>query len=510
MSVNPFQHGPVVTCCARESQSFGLCELANDDSPSFLSFAGCTRQIQANNYYLCALQTLGDHSMKKLLLTLPLLAGASWAGTTYYSGAQSEPAYNRFLEQLNSTGIFIVKSIEYEAGFTNSTAVTEVRLSHEDRSDILFRLNHKINHSPVNVDPNNARLGAANIVTTLVTDKIDNEDAIKIIQSFDTGEPFVMNTDVAIDGTTTSKIIVNAFIYNDADIAITTDESNINFTTTPDGAVLGNALIGSISATDQGSQGFSLTESKLNFDYEKIDDVIFNMKFDLNVETVLVTDLSLNDQELFRLEEADFGLDLNLSDKKPYIRQSAGIANLISDFVPLQFLDLNTEFAGFSIDYILENKDIFKRLTKKDDLDAWLKTEEFASTMRYTVVPETSFSINANAKTTDGDADAAIKLWFAGNGTADGYTGMATTGDLAKAVAGTSTFYADRSVLMNTPLGKMLDDPIAQIYLKITDETVSVDAKLQNLLLTLNEQILPLELMAGKMLQLPLETLLEH
>jgi len=34
--------------------------------------------------------------MRKLLLALPLVAGASWAGTTYYSSSQSEPAYDRF------------------------------------------------------------------------------------------------------------------------------------------------------------------------------------------------------------------------------------------------------------------------------------------------------------------------------------------------------------------------------------------------------------------------------
>ena len=30
--------------------------------------------------------------MKKLLFALPLLAGASWAGTTYYAGNQTQPA----------------------------------------------------------------------------------------------------------------------------------------------------------------------------------------------------------------------------------------------------------------------------------------------------------------------------------------------------------------------------------------------------------------------------------
>jgi len=107
----------------------------------------------------------------------------------------------------------------------------------------------------------------------------------------------------------------------------------------------------------------------------------------------------------------------------------------------------------------------------------------------------------------EGDGDAAVDLWFAGNGSDDGYTGMVTTGDLAKSIAGTAVVDIDKSALMNTPLGGMLEHPMAQAYLTVTENKVTLNANLDQLVLKLNEQIIPLELMAGDMLNMPLEAL---
>ena len=48
--------------------------------------------------------------MKKLLAVLPLVAGASWAGTTYYSGSQTRDAYDQLLAQLGQISSFAVEN----------------------------------------------------------------------------------------------------------------------------------------------------------------------------------------------------------------------------------------------------------------------------------------------------------------------------------------------------------------------------------------------------------------
>lgn len=448
--------------------------------------------------------------MKKLLLALPLIAGASWAGTTLYSGSQTQPAYNRLLDQLNSSEIFAVESIEYEAGFTSSTAVTEVRINNDDSNDRIY-LQHKINHSPVSMVPENARFGAANIVTTLMIDKLENEDTKAFFKSFDTGEPLIVHTDVAIDGATTSKLTINAFDqYNkDSDMNIKSSGATVNIATTASGAVSGDGVINDTIFSDKGTQELKVLGNKIKFDFEKIEEAIFNATLDMKLDEILVLDKSVSEQPIIQINDAYLEFDQQLTNDKPYFKQSIGVKNVDSEFIPLQSIAFNSEIANFSIDETLANADLFKTLKTGDDFAAWVKTEEFVSLLRATFIPDTSMTMDVSAKTTEGDTDANIKLWFAGNGTADGYTGMVTTGDLARSISGTAKIDADKSALMMTPLGEMLDHPIALIYLKITDETVSLDATLEELLLTVNGQKLPIEFMAGKALQLPLEVLLQ-
>jgi len=120
-----------------------------------------------------------------------LIAGASWAGTTYYSGAQTEAAYTRLLEQINTNEAFVVESTEYKAGIMESTAITQVRASEASGQDIQFSLKHQINHSLVSVAPENPRFGAASIITTLLVDENYSDDFKNVLKSFDSGEPFV-------------------------------------------------------------------------------------------------------------------------------------------------------------------------------------------------------------------------------------------------------------------------------------------------------------------------------
>ena len=129
--------------------------------------------------------------MRKLLLALPFVAGASWAGTTYYAGSQTEPAYERLISQLNEFKPFTVESEEYQAGFLQSVAVTRVMDSAGPDAKLLFRLKHVINHSPLGVNDNGARIGSSVIRTTLLADP-DNTGMATVISGFSGQEPFCL------------------------------------------------------------------------------------------------------------------------------------------------------------------------------------------------------------------------------------------------------------------------------------------------------------------------------
>ncbi len=448
--------------------------------------------------------------MKKLLLALPLVAGASWAGSTYYSGAQTEAAYNRLLEQINTNKAFVVKSTEYKAGIMESTAITEVRASEANGQDIQFSLKHQINHSLVSVAPENPRFGAASIITTLLIDDNYSDDFKEILKSFDSGEPFVATTEVAVDGATKSEIKINAFDHSQDDAIIKSSASIINVTTATDGNITGDAALdnfifseGDNKQADMSNLDMKFNASKLEGE-EKISPYFYDLNFEMNMDETTIVN---GGKQVALVKGVSYVLNQDLSSDEPSATFNMGVDSLEVEALPLKSFDAAMALSGFSIKDMMANESFYKEFKSATRPEELLFSEKGIEILRATFKPDTKVAVKLDAVSTEGDGNAVVDLWFAGNGSDDGYTGMVTTGDLAKSIAGTALIDIDRSALMNTPVGQMLEHPMAQIYLSVTEDKVTLNADLDNMILKLNGQAIPLELMAGDILNMPLETL---
>jgi len=664
--------------------------------------------------------------MKKLLLALPLVAGVSWAGTTYYSGAQTEAAYTRLLEQVNALtkDLIVVKSTKYAAGIMESTAVTEVRSATGSGENVHFFLKHQINHSLISVDAENPRFGAASIITTLMVDESYSDSDQQFLKSFESGEPFVATTDVAIDGATTSKITINAvdfakdgktlnssgaiinlattaagsangdmtsdkIIFSDntaeqvssSDMFVTFDMSKLENTENPSSffydlsfestvgefeVVEGNdenvalvdmsvkldmdkfgtgnkasplfnilhieelnpedidfanltyeANLDEVSIVDGADKSGNLSDMSMKINVRKIedtkaassmlydvsletktgkfnyaesdddlvnladmsakltvekfgngkkiaeifsalqstslkpedlnfDDINFDAKlgemdvvegtdkkvstsditmkfdmnrvgnteavspffFDLNFEAkVDEVDVVEGGQQQALIEDAHYKVVQDLSSDEPSATISAGVDSMEVEAIPLKSFDADMTLAGFSMTELMANDSLLEALKAGGKPEDILLSDESVEIMRATFKPDTKLTIKLDAESSEGNGNAAADFWFAGNDSDDGYTGMVTVGDLAKSFAGTAVLYVDKSALMLTPLGEMLEHPMAQAYLTITENNVTMNASLEKLILKVNEQVIPLDLMAGDVLERPLETL---
>lgn len=460
--------------------------------------------------------------MRKLLIGLTLFTGASLAGTTYYSGAQTQPAYQRLLQQLNGNSLLAFESQDYDAGFMQSTALTNVKLKDDTESEILFTLKHDISHSPVSMVPESARFGAAKIVTTLSTDELEDEKLKGMLASFNTEKPFVLTTDVSMDGTTQSEFKINSFEHvdkNDPDKRINLSEGVINVLTTKDGDITGDGTLpNSLISIDSVHQG-EASDTTMKFTMKKLDSSLgldaLGMMYDYNINFNMgqskITNL-VSEQVEVLISDSSFALQQTLSTDSPNASFTMNVANIVSDILPTKALYLKTSWADFSLDGIAENEAFFKKLQASDNPDPFDNEElalEFIKIARSTFPPDTNMAIVGRMETTDGDINADIKARFEGNGSADGYTGMVTIGDLARAFSASVDIDADRAALAGTPVAQMIENPFALMYLTITDETVGLNATLNQLELIVNKQTIPLELMAGEMLQQPLSAILE-
>jgi len=453
--------------------------------------------------------------MKKSLLALPLVAGAAWAGSTYYSGAQTEAAYTRLLEQLNnsSNNAFVLKSTEYNAGTMESTAITEVRSSEASGEDIHFFLKHQINHSLVSVAPENPRFGAASIITTLLVDESYSDDAKEFMKSFETGEPFVATTEVSVDGATTSEIKINAVDHSADDTIVKSSGSVINVVTTADGNVTGDGTADNFMFSEGTDKKADMSNLTMKFDMNKLKGeetasaYFRDLNFELKMDESKIVD---GGKQVALIEGISYVLNQDLSSDEPSANFSMGVDSLEIEAVPLKSADVAVALTGFSIKDLIANETFFEEFKTASKPEELIFSGQGLELLRATFKPDTKMAIKLDATSTEGDGNAAVDLWFSGNGSDDGYTGMATAGDLAKSIAGTAVVDVDRAAIMMTPLGGMLEHPMAQAYLTVTEDKVSLNANLDKLVLKLNEQVIPLELMAGDMLNMPLEDLLKQ
>ena len=187
--------------------------------------------------------------MRKLLLALPLVASASWAGTTYYAGTQTQPAYDKLISQLNEFKPFTVESEQYNAGFLTSTAVTKVMNSAGPDAKTLFRLQHVIDHSPVGVDGNGARVGASTIHTTLMVDEY-SQDVVEALAAFDNQQPFEIFTRVGMSGEVTNDLVINPFSVNHEGAQASFEGGHYTIFSNDNGAISGSGTMGAIVLTE--------------------------------------------------------------------------------------------------------------------------------------------------------------------------------------------------------------------------------------------------------------------
>jgi len=240
---------------------------------------------------------------------------------------------------------------------------------------------------------------------------------------------------------------------------------------------------------------------------EEVSPYFRDMNFELTMDESKIVD---GGNQVALIKGVSYILNQDLSSDEPSANFSMGIENLEIEAVPLESADLAVALTGFSIEDLIANESFFNELKNVKDPEELMFSGKGLELVRATLKPDTKMAIKLDATSSEGDGNAAVDLWFTGNGSDDGYTGMATAGDLAKSIAGTAVIDVDKAAIMMTPLGGMLEQPMVQAYLTVTEDKVSLNANLDKLVLKLNEQIIPLELMAGDMLNMPLEDLLQQ
>lgn len=443
--------------------------------------------------------------MRKLLLLLPLVAGASWAGTTYYSGSQTQPAYDKLLSQLNQMKPFTVVSEEYNAGFMQSTAITKVTVSSAEDAEVLFRLKHVIDHSPVGVDAAGTRVGANSVMTTLMIEDMPGE----ISAGFNGEEPLVLHTRVNMSGDTVNELDIAKFSLQEDGESFEFGGGNYQITSDAAGRVFGEGILQAISITDDVGTKINVAASPTVIDLQRVSESIYSGEYSISFPSIVVSapatgmEFDIKDIKLSSASQIEAGL---------YSGDAALVVGSLQSPLPVNSASWTFSMHDFSLDGLQKFNDTVQSLSvmDPDSLSEQAQEDVVASVVdayKSLITPGIGIKNEIKATNDGGDMSLLTAIQFKGDGSVSGTENMFTVRDLLQALTANVVLDADAAAVNQTPLAMMMMHPIASQYVLDDGVKYKSDIKVADLILDANGDPQSLEMMLGGMLETPLDFL---
>lgn len=444
--------------------------------------------------------------MKKLLFAIPLIAGASWAGASIYSGAQTQSAYDQLLTQLNEMKPFTLVNESYAAGFLNSTAVTKVMESAAPNAKVLFRLQHQIVHSPVAVVDTDVRIAAASISTTLLDDGSLSSSAVEFMQGFVDAEPFQINTEVGFDGNTRNQLRVSAYHYEKDGVELNFGGLDYNADVLGD-SIKGTGEIGAISVEGHGNQ-LGLTPGLITTDLERISQAVYAGRYGVEFNQLTVSSNEAMPMDVV-LESIGVNSDTTVENNQLSSRGSVHVEKIVSP-LPLTSATFAVGISNLSLSGIRQYVNAFNQIPVADSM---LNSDpERVKAVMSTFLPAIGPGSGLDYKlefTNDGgtaslDYGISVVDGSSPNYPTEGLATITTLRDLLNVTRLEAHLQADADAIDQTPLAMFMMSPQAQQVIVADGTSYKADITLRDLIVDINGNPLSLEMMLGEMLDMPL------
>ncbi|ASJ72593.1 DUF945 family protein [Granulosicoccus antarcticus] len=449
--------------------------------------------------------------MKKLLLAIPLVAGASWAGASIYSGTQTQSAYDQLLVQLNEMKPLTLVNESYSAGFLNSTAVTKVMDSAAPDAKVLFRLQHDIDHAPVAVVDSSVQVAEARIKTTLLQDDSLSESAIEFMQGFVESEPFEINTQVGYNGDTRNHLLVSAYHHQEDDIEVRFGGLYYNADVVGD-AVKGRGELGEITVDGQGNL-LTVSSGVITTDLTRISQAVYAGLYGVEFDKLTVS----SDEGAtfdFALESLGVNSDTTVADDQLSTRANIHVGKIDSQ-LPLDSASLEVGMSNLSISGIKQYVEAVSQMPMSDTM---LSSDpemimEVMSTFLPAIGPGSALDYKFKFSNAGGDASLDYGISVIEDSSpyypVGGLASISTVRDLLNITQFEAHLKADADAIDQTPLAMFMMAPQAQQVIVADGSSYTADITLKELIVYINGNPLSLELMMGEILDTPIAQITE-
>jgi len=450
--------------------------------------------------------------MKKLLIALPLVAGASWAGTTYYSSAQALPEYQQLLAALNTHVVqtLPVRFVEadYEAGFMESRATTNLVYSTLGETKVILQFDHAISHSPVVIDEHGARVGESYIVTTAKLDNIDPEIRDQVAQVFGGADPLTIYTSAGLSGDIRNNILISPIQFEDDDITISYTGANFTIDMPTAQQYIGFGSLGSAEfrSVDQ-PQVVSISETQMTFDYRLLNDALYIGTSEFTLPSISATSPlqdELHIQGVRMLSASEQATDETIDSHARF--EIAAIDSASVPFTHFRF-DATANHANIEALTRLANfqKTVFETIYSgspltEEDIETIQSLENALSPYLNALTAGLEMELDIEAGTDEGPIKASASVRFEEN-----VRDADTPRELLTPIVASATFTTSEAAISQIPPAAMMMQQFVGEFIVQEGENYSFDARLENLNAELNGEAVPLEAMLADELDQPLE-----
>lgn len=409
--------------------------------------------------------------MKRLLLSVAVVLGIVWAGTSWYVGQQTESVLQQFIsaqnEQAASLGI-TQEIVSCERSLLGAHAITRLTTSAPPLNELIgeVQLVSDITNGPVFFGGGSpVQFGLSRIKTRLDMDSLDEETRQWLAAAFDGEQPFKAHALVSFSGVTDYRITLNPMKL---------DRDGTTF------VMEGAAVAGSADADMLGT--FRMQAGTIEIRTDKSSFTIPSVEASGTITAIVAGQaigsfgISAPQVAITSPEAAEpFTFDAALKTSSA-VKDSAaeGTFDLVMDNIQgggnfLSKLDYSLEFEGINIAGLEEINRIQKDMVKLRDQMGWdeeaMKTPEGVQRMQELLTGFTEQMVEAVfskllqtgksrmrnvlvATSPGGKAHADIDLTYTGKGT-PGMTQLSSYGpdDWAKMLKGTIVLNLDQAML---------------------------------------------------------------
>lgn len=438
--------------------------------------------------------------MKKLLLTLPLIAGASWAGTSYYAGTQTQDAYQQLLAQLGEIKPLTVENESYTQGMLQSSAITLVKDSASDNAQVLFRLKHDIDHSAVGYDDQGVRIGTAVIRTTLLIDPDSEILDADTLSRFEDGQPFELVTRIGTGGSSNSLLSISGYAHDYDDTRVSFAGGEYTLDTIGD-VLTGKGEIGEILVEDDEGR-MRISPMQIAQNMKRVASGVYTGDYNMDIaeirlegeafpDTIVLSDLGMASDASKNNDRFDTTMVMRVGD--------------IAAPIPVNSGKIDVAVKGLSLEGLKRYTDEVGRISLLgDDLDDPATAQAFLEAYKHLIVPGVSVDYGIEVSNDGGDMALNYGLGILDKGTGD-VLAVSTVRDVLDILRLELHLDADAAAVDQTPLAMVMMQPQAQQYILSDGVSYTSDIVVQDMLVDINGNPLSLEMMLGEMLDMPLD-----